>query len=83
MDELQGRTSGDNAHVAFKKGDKVRIRSGGPDMTVAAVGDSLTICEWSVDGILKQDIFNLSELVPVTISQQAQQPQPTPPPSSA
>ncbi len=66
--------------MAIRKGDKVRARAGGPEMTVAAAGNSLSICEWTVEGVLKQDIFDLSELVPVTVAQQAQQPQPTPAP---
>lgn len=50
-------------------------------MEVLAVGSSLAICEWIVDGRAKHEVFTLDELAQVGIGQQAQQPQPTPGPA--
>jgi uncharacterized protein YodC (DUF2158 family) len=66
--------------MPIKKGDKVRRSGGGPVMAVRAAGDSLAICEWVEGASVRQDIFNVSELVPV-VAQYAQQPQPTEPPA--
>ena len=66
--------------VRVQKGEKVRSAPGGPVMEVRAVGDTLAICEWQAEGVLKQEIFGVSELMPVVAGQQAQQPQPTPAP---
>ena len=68
--------------MPIKKGDKVRADWGGPVMDVRAAGDSLAICEWLDGASVRQDIFRIDELRPATVGQQAQQPQPTPPPAA-
>lgn len=67
--------------MRISKGDKVRRADAGPEMEVLAAGATLALCEWSVDGASKTDLFNSSELVHVTVGQQAQQPQATPAPN--
>jgi len=65
--------------VLIRKGDQVRLKSGGPSMEVLAAGSSLAICEWQDDAAARVEIFELGELV-ATPTQQVQQPQPTPAP---
>jgi len=50
----------------FKKGDVVKLKSGGPDMTVENVKVSKATCIWFVNGAKKKDIFDVDtlELVP-------------------
>ena len=64
---------------ALRIGDTVRLRSGGPDMTVCAesvpveqfgfvMGEAGWACRWFVQGALKEAVFrpDVLELVPVS-----------------
>ena len=50
----------------FIKGDVVRLKSGGPDMTVHDVKASKVTCVWFVNKVKKSDVFDVDtlELVP-------------------
>jgi uncharacterized protein YodC (DUF2158 family) len=45
--------------MSFKIGDKVRLKSGGPIMTVAKETDpqGFVVCQWFHDNILKENSF--------------------------
>jgi len=66
--------------VLIRKGDKVRLKNGGPTMEVLAAGTSLAICEWMDGSLRRTDVFDFVELEAPTVAQQAQQPQATPAP---
>jgi uncharacterized protein YodC (DUF2158 family) len=50
----------------FKKGDVVRLKSGGPDMTVQDLNESEVTCVWFMGEVKQQDDFDVDtlELVP-------------------
>jgi len=53
----------------FKIGDIVRLKSGGPDMTVKGIGDSIPVqvqCQWFAGKKLEAGWFPPSSLLPVT-----------------
>ncbi|ROR18483.1 uncharacterized protein DUF2158 [Comamonas sp. BIGb0124] len=52
----------------IKAGDKVRLKSGGPTMAVAAIGGSRGVCQWFEHGHLNDGRFELRELESVTES---------------
>ena len=48
---------------AFKVGDVVQLKSGGPLMTIAEVrGDEQCRCSWFLNGKRFQEMFNKDEL---------------------
>jgi uncharacterized protein YodC (DUF2158 family) len=47
----------------IKPGDQVRIKSGGPMMTVSAVEDDVAVCIWFEGKTQKLDRFNLVTLL--------------------
>ncbi len=53
---------------AFKVGDIVKLKSGGPDMTVRIVTDSISktyTCQWFAGKKLEQGVFPGDSLEPV------------------
>jgi uncharacterized protein YodC (DUF2158 family) len=61
--------------TAFKRGDKVQEFEGGPTMEVLAASDTLAICEYDDNGLMRHSIFEVAKLRKLVV-QQAQQPQP-------
>jgi uncharacterized protein YodC (DUF2158 family) len=63
----------------FKKGDEVRKKSGGPEMTIVKIdvftpgGEEQAFCEWFVDEHLKRETFNLFSLDKVEPSRMYQE----------
>lgn len=56
---------GDNVFMSkFKKGDLVKLKSGGPVMTIDTVieSDNLASCKWFHNGEIKTHLFNLDAL---------------------
>ena len=47
-------------------GDVVRLKSGGPPMTVEAIIDTVVGCVWNVDGTIHRGAFMRVLLVKVT-----------------
>ena len=49
----------------MQKGDIVRLKSGGPSMTVLILGDKTTECQWfTLMGELRREIFSNDTLDP-------------------
>lgn len=49
----------------FKVGDTVRMKSGGPLMTVSNINDGAVYCEWfGADGKVARDSFRPEQLKP-------------------
>lgn len=51
----------------MKAGDTVRLKSGGPVMTVRWVEDDEAMCEWFEKTDLKSAVFSISSLVHVNL----------------
>lgn len=51
--------------MSFKPGDIVRVKSGGPEMTVKSVTGKDISCTWFNNGTLKRALFVVEELKPV------------------
>jgi uncharacterized protein YodC (DUF2158 family) len=49
-------------------GDLVRVRSGGPLMTVIGIQGDRVICDWAEDHELKSDSFPVAALTPSTMT---------------
>ena len=56
----------------FKPGDIVRLKSGGPQMTVESIDkkDGGLLCLWFDEGQLEDAVFESVALVPTTVPQQ-------------
>lgn len=52
--------------MAFEAGDEVRLKSGGPPMTVESVAGAKVNCAWFVDREAKRDSFEEAMLKPFT-----------------
>ncbi len=50
------------ADAKFKDGDRVKLKSGGPMMTVSNVSEDKIECSWFVDGNVQHDSFNAEVL---------------------
>jgi uncharacterized protein YodC (DUF2158 family) len=57
----------------FEIGALVRLRSGGPAMTVHGVDSDDVTCHWFVKEELKQKVFKLSQLQDLEIEQMSDQ----------
>ena len=58
--------------MEFKEGEVVRLKSGGPDMTVSAITDRASAeCWWFVDGDPKWQTFQLHALEKVDLQARA------------
>ena len=54
------------ATIIFSPGDVVRLKSGGPPMTVNTLrngGDAIVPCEWFAGDILRRDEFDSCNLL--------------------
>jgi uncharacterized protein YodC (DUF2158 family) len=49
----------------FQRGDVVRLRSGGPQMTVREEKKGAVICDWSEGDTTRRDSFYVEQLTPV------------------
>ena len=47
---------------SFKPGDVVQLNSGGPRMTVSAIGSHGVSCEWFIGGEVQRASFNAATL---------------------
>jgi uncharacterized protein YodC (DUF2158 family) len=54
---------------SIEKGMVVRLKSGGPEMTVRAVSATQAYCEWFTDADRRQGTFDFSSLEEVRIPQ--------------
>ena len=52
--------------MKFKTGNIVKLKSGGPEMTVRSVGGSLVICQWFAGKKLSMGNFELDSLILAT-----------------
>ena len=51
---------------AIQPGDIVRLKSGGPDMTIASIeDDGRIVCQWFYRGVLEQRSFSVPALLKV------------------
>ena len=51
------------AEEKFNIGDVVKLKSGGPDMTIKQYYDENSVrCIWFIDGLLKEDFFPAAAL---------------------
>ncbi|MCY4596593.1 MAG: DUF2158 domain-containing protein [Bryobacterales bacterium] len=58
--------------MEFKKGDIVKLKSGGPDMTINVITDRESAeCWWFVDGDTKWQTFGLHALDKVDLQARA------------
>jgi len=48
----------------FKSGDCVKLKSGGPTMTVSNAKDDTIECSWFVDGTIQHSTFTPDSLKP-------------------
>jgi uncharacterized protein YodC (DUF2158 family) len=46
----------------FKAGDIVRLKSGGPKMTIDTIDNSFATCVWFEGTERKQDVFSLASI---------------------
>jgi uncharacterized protein YodC (DUF2158 family) len=58
----------EKAPPALHAGDLVRVRSGGPLMTVTGIQGDRVICDWSEDDELKSASFPIAALTPPMIT---------------
>lgn len=46
----------------FHAGDTVKLKSGGPDMTVDWIDKDSARCSWFIDNVLNKGVFQLTSL---------------------
>jgi len=58
----------------IKKGDVVRLKSGGPNMTVSSIGQKSgnVTCQWFMDDKLESGVFSPESLVKFSGGEQRQ-----------
>lgn len=67
----------------IEKGMVVRLKSGGPEMTVRAVSSNQAYCEWFTESDRRQGTFDFSSLVQVRAADAGAPPSRPSPPSQA
>jgi len=52
--------------MEFKKGDLVKLKSGGPTMTVSEIENNRIYCQWFANNELKTEVIEAEALVKVS-----------------
>ena len=61
----------------MKPGDTVRLKSGGPTMTIREVDEELIVCDWFEGSKAQEKSFHVSQLIPIANPTDSNRPQPS------